>query len=141
MARTDPQVTDGEQYAGRVRAARAYANASQLEMAHLLDMSLTTYKRLESGARAPSLDEQVLIASHCEVPLSFLQFGWSVVGSADAKRELLLTGLMRVREIADAVLAAEQQPPEAPARRRPSSAPAGAPRRSDARRNAKSKQP
>lgn len=43
--------------AKRVRAARAYADLTQGDMASRLDMSTVTYKRIESGKREVSLPE------------------------------------------------------------------------------------
>lgn len=81
--------------AARVRVARAYCGKSQGYMAALLDMSVTTYKRLERGSRLPSLDEQTIIAEACGVPLTFLQLGWTAYAEGEDERRDLLIPLLR----------------------------------------------
>lgn len=102
MAHDDEEdvVLDGDDHlahesAARIRAARAYAGKSQGYMSALLDMSVTTYKRLERGSRLASLDEQTLIAEGCEVPISFLQLGFCGTADGDDERRDLLIALLR----------------------------------------------
>lgn len=101
---------DGLQHAARVRAARAFRDASQADMAQLLGVSVTTYKRLERGTRVPSLDEQYAIADYCGVPLAFLQTGFDAPEDDDARREeaaaLLASLHSRFRGLQDEVIAA-----------------------------------
>lgn len=61
----------------RLRAARAYANISQEELARQLGISVGTVKRRELGEA--QLNNQALIATAqtCGVPLAFLVDGWS----------------------------------------------------------------
>lgn len=61
----------------RIRAARAYANLSQPDLADAIGMSLPTYKRAELGNRPVSTAELLSIARACEVPPSFLTGGFS----------------------------------------------------------------
>jgi transcriptional regulator with XRE-family HTH domain len=61
----------------RIRAARAYADLSQPELAERIGMSLPTYKRAELGRRPVSTEELLTIARACEVPPQFLLTGWA----------------------------------------------------------------
>jgi transcriptional regulator with XRE-family HTH domain len=61
----------------RIRAARAYANLSQPDLAERIGMSLPTYKRAELGRRPVSTEELLTIARACDVPPQFLLNGWT----------------------------------------------------------------
>jgi transcriptional regulator with XRE-family HTH domain len=61
----------------RIRAARAYADLFQPELADRIGMSLPTYKRAELGKRPVSTEELLSIARACDVPPQFLLTGWT----------------------------------------------------------------
>ncbi len=73
----------------RLRAARAYANLSQQQLADRLGISIGTIKLRELGEA--HLNNQALIATAqaCEVPLSFLTEGWSDEQLSESMAEIL----------------------------------------------------
>jgi transcriptional regulator with XRE-family HTH domain len=68
---------DTRDITARIRAARAYANLSQPDLADAIGMSLPTFKRAELGKRPVSTEELLTIARACNVPPSFLLDGWA----------------------------------------------------------------
>ena len=75
--------TDGRvNTARRVRAARAWANMSQPELARLLEMSLSSLRRIEQEARDVTTNELLHIGEVCNVPRNFMLFGWSERGKS-----------------------------------------------------------
>lgn len=74
-----------------IRAARAYAEKTQPDMAAVLEMSVKTYKWIEMDRREAKRSELLAIAEACEVPMWFLEGGWgNYPGSVDdqARRAL-----------------------------------------------------
>lgn len=65
-------------YGARVRAARAYADLDQEQLARHLHVSISTVARIESNERALGLDEARLISERCGVPISFLLEGFAL---------------------------------------------------------------
>lgn len=63
--------------AQRVRAARAWANLSQPDLAKQLDMSLASLRRIEQEARDVSTAELLHIGEVCGVPRKFMLYGFS----------------------------------------------------------------
>lgn len=123
-----------EQYAARVRAARAYAAISQGELAHALGLSQPTMKRIEAGERAVDAEERRVIADRCGVPRAFLEAGWEATETLERAHDALRDELIgEFSQRLDQMIASfplgeqrdhESGPPEPP---RPSQA--GAPRR------------
>lgn len=68
---------DAADAAARIRAARAYANLSQAQIAAVLGVSVVTIKRIEKGTRPCSLDELFAIADTCDVPREFMTDGFA----------------------------------------------------------------
>jgi transcriptional regulator with XRE-family HTH domain len=67
------------QYAPRLRAARAYANLTQEELAEQLGVDSQTIKRRESGKQEPKKAERIAVATITGVPLAFIENGWEGV--------------------------------------------------------------
>lgn len=63
--------------AARIRAARAYADLSRVEMAKRIGVSETTLQRRENGLQPARRLELVAIADVCQVPISFLEDGFA----------------------------------------------------------------
>jgi transcriptional regulator with XRE-family HTH domain len=68
------------QYAARYRAARAFADLSQEELAARLGVDSQTIKRREAGNKDPKKAELIAVAAVCGVPLEFMEHGWGAVG-------------------------------------------------------------
>jgi transcriptional regulator with XRE-family HTH domain len=66
-------------YAARIRAARAYANKTQDELAEALGVDAQTIKRRESGKQEPKKAERIAIAAVTGVPLLFIEGGWEAL--------------------------------------------------------------
>lgn len=64
-------------YAGRIRAARAFAGLKQTELADQLGIAVQTLKRREAGQLEPRRGELLAIAAICGVPYSFLEHGFT----------------------------------------------------------------
>jgi transcriptional regulator with XRE-family HTH domain len=60
----------------RLRAARAYAELSQPELAERIQLGEVTYAKCERGQRAVPRRELLAIAEACGVPMWFLEGGW-----------------------------------------------------------------
>jgi transcriptional regulator with XRE-family HTH domain len=75
--RRTPMSPESPDVMARIRAARAYADLSQPELADKIGMSLPTYKRAELGKRPVSTEELLSIARACDVPPQFLLSGWT----------------------------------------------------------------
>lgn len=73
-------VSDSEAYAARTRAARGYAGLKHHELAALLNVSVRTLNRMESGKRPPDLEEREAIAAACGVPPAFMEVGFAPLG-------------------------------------------------------------
>lgn len=73
--------------ASRVRAARAWANLSQPELARTLDISLSGLRRIEQESRDVTTPELLQIGEVCGVPRRFMLFGWSEPGKANAQTQ------------------------------------------------------
>jgi transcriptional regulator with XRE-family HTH domain len=69
----------------RLRAARAYANLNQPELAERIGVSPATYKRAELGERPVSTEELLKIAHACGVPPSYLLRPW-LEGAPERRR-------------------------------------------------------
>jgi transcriptional regulator with XRE-family HTH domain len=100
-----------ETRASRLRAARAYAKRSQLEIAEFLGVHPQSVKRWEN-ARAPISDERLYaVADFCDVPRRFMDDGFAIDNAdrelaevraeRDALRAEFTATLDRVREAAD----------------------------------------
>lgn len=81
-------MTTESPYAKRIRAARAYANMSQDDLAKELGWEVQTVKRRESGKKDPKRAELIAIASICQVPLAFLEGGFPAAMSVEADERL-----------------------------------------------------
>lgn len=73
--------------ARRVRAARAWANMSQPDLAKLLDMSLASLRRIEQETRDVSTAELIHIGEVCGVPRRFMLYGWTDAGKSTAQSQ------------------------------------------------------
>ena len=73
----------------RIRAARAYAGLSQIEMAKVLELGESTYKLSELGQRSIEIPRRELlaIAEACDVPMWFLEGGWDGWRASTIERE------------------------------------------------------
>lgn len=71
MSRT-PDSTDA---AARVRAARAYRNFTQKELAEGIGVSVATMKRIEDGSRPMSTEDLIAVANACGIPTGFMLRG------------------------------------------------------------------
>lgn len=69
--RTRGNAAMNEELAKRVRAARAYAEITQEDMASRLGLSTVTYKRIEAAKRELTLDEVARISEITLMPLDF----------------------------------------------------------------------
>lgn len=65
--------------AARIRAARGYAGMSQSALANALEISLATFKRIETCERPVTMDELLSIGKACNVPPEFMIRGFDVV--------------------------------------------------------------
>jgi transcriptional regulator with XRE-family HTH domain len=70
-----------EERAARARAARAYADLSQSEVADKLGVSHITLKRIERATKDTSIDELHAIADVCGVPHAFMDDGFQTIPS------------------------------------------------------------
>ena len=92
-------------YAARMRAARAYADLTQVELADRLGVDEQTIKRREAGKQDPKKGERIAVASICGVPPSFMEDGFGVpspdeiVGRLE-RIEAALGGLVNYEELA-----------------------------------------
>jgi transcriptional regulator with XRE-family HTH domain len=98
----------GEELAARLRAARAYADLRQADLADLLGESLTTYKRMErDGRNLDSEDRLRAVARRCGIPEAFMLAGWGPLARplSDAERRLVAVEdqLQRLLALEDAV--------------------------------------
>lgn len=73
--------------ARRVRAARAWANMSQPQLAKLLDMSLASLRRVEQESRDVTTAELIHIGEVCSVPRKFMLYGWTEPGKSTAQSQ------------------------------------------------------
>jgi transcriptional regulator with XRE-family HTH domain len=73
--------------AARIRAARAFADLSQHELAAKLDQSVHTLRRTEQLKREVTLDELVQIGEICEVPEWFMRHGFAISPAGRAQLE------------------------------------------------------
>lgn len=60
----------------RLRAARAFADLTQPELAAKIELGEVTYASSERGQRSVPRRELLAIAEACEVPMWFLEGGW-----------------------------------------------------------------
>lgn len=65
--------------AARARAARAFADLSQSEVAERLGVSHITVKRMERATKDISIDELHAIADVCGVPHAFMDEGFQTI--------------------------------------------------------------
>jgi transcriptional regulator with XRE-family HTH domain len=83
-------------FASRLRAARAFADLTQEELATMLGVDPQTIKRREAGKQNPKRVELVAIASITSVPLAFLEGGWEALAAPpDAERIRQAAALLR----------------------------------------------
>jgi transcriptional regulator with XRE-family HTH domain len=83
-------------YAARVRAARAYADLTQQELADALGVNVQTIKRRELAprhelAQPPKKGERRAIAGICGVPVEFMEAGFG--GESRSELNELVAGL------------------------------------------------
>lgn len=82
----------GDDYAARVRAARAYADLDRVALGERLGFSKETVSRIESGERSVAGDSALLakIAVACGVPRDFMEAGFGRFERpiSDVEREL-----------------------------------------------------
>lgn len=79
MEMTNPTRSLKEERAARARAARAYANLRQSDLADKLGKATVTVKRMETGKQEISLDDLWQIADLCGVPHDFMTYGFESV--------------------------------------------------------------
>jgi transcriptional regulator with XRE-family HTH domain len=91
----------GNQLNAYVRAARAYADLKQPELAAKTGIGVETVKRIEAGTggRVPSLEERQLIADACDVPRDFLDHGFPVESQTTPIERRLSTLEAQVRAL------------------------------------------
>lgn len=66
--------------ARRYRAARAWADITQEQLAELLGVDVATIKRREAGTGDPKRAEQIALAHVCDVPAEFVLSGFATLG-------------------------------------------------------------
>jgi transcriptional regulator with XRE-family HTH domain len=71
----------------RYRAARAWANLSQIELAKELGLGVATVKRREGGEADPKRGELIALAEICDVPIEFLLDGFKAIGAPPSRSE------------------------------------------------------
>lgn len=87
-----------------MRAARAYANLKQPELAKASGVGYATIKRIENEQRPPMLEELRAIADACDVPRPFLEHGFGTPDDQDGetdRRVVRLEQLVRELDPAD----------------------------------------
>jgi len=67
-----------ETTAARVRAARAFADLEQRDLAEALELSVATIRRIERGGRTASAPELIHIGEVCGVPREFMLHGFTL---------------------------------------------------------------
>lgn len=77
--------------ARKVRAARGWANLSQPQLAKLLEISTASVRRIEQEHRDVSTAELVRISEICEVPRTFMLYGWPAEGKPDTRTDAIET--------------------------------------------------
>lgn len=79
-------------YAGRYRAARAFADLTQQQVADALGLDVQTVKRRESGDpdvhKAPKRGERIAFATICGVPPEFVEEGFGGAASSEMQQTL-----------------------------------------------------
>ena len=75
-------------YAARIRAARAYADLRQDQLARALGVTTETIKRRERGTQAPKRGELLAIAQITGVPASFMEHGFGEVEPSEVLERL-----------------------------------------------------
>src|SRR3954469_4335919 len=85
--------------AARVRAARAFADLTQSEVAQRLGVSNMTVKVMEKGGRDFAHEDLEAIADQCGVPLDFMLHGFHVVSEAgNGEVRVIIEGTRQVAE-------------------------------------------
>ena len=79
MSHDDAKQALREERAARARAARAFANLRQSDIAEVLAQSTVTIKRMESAQKDISMDDLWAIADACKVPREFMTNGFESV--------------------------------------------------------------
>jgi transcriptional regulator with XRE-family HTH domain len=74
--------------ARRVRAARAYAELTQEDMAERLGVSVVTYKRVEAGKRALGMREVRRVSEITRMPLDFFTEDIGSLSASGDKQQL-----------------------------------------------------
>jgi transcriptional regulator with XRE-family HTH domain len=75
-------VMDGDEWAGRIRAARGYAGMAVREFAEATRIPVRRLRDLEAGRRQPEKAEVAAVAAACHLPLAMLTAEWRALGSA-----------------------------------------------------------
>lgn len=81
-------MTEAEELARRVRAARAYAGITQEDLSARLGVSVVTYKRIEAGRRDISLEEVRRVSEITEMPVAFFTDDISSLSGSGSSQEL-----------------------------------------------------
>lgn len=72
---------DSREAAARVRAARAYRDIKQTELAKRLGISLATLRRIENGDRPMSIEDLGNVAKALDIPVAFMLRGMDAVSA------------------------------------------------------------
>jgi len=75
-------------HAARIRAARAYADLTQEQLADELGVDVQTIKRREAGRQEPKRGELLAIAAICRVPMAFMEHGFGEIAENEVLRRL-----------------------------------------------------
>lgn len=76
------------EYSARIRAARAFKDLTQVQLAEALGVDEQTIKRRESGAQDPKKGERIAIAAICGVPAEFMENGFGELGRDELAERL-----------------------------------------------------
>lgn len=77
--------------ARKVRAARGWANLSQPQLAKYLEISTASVRRIEQEHRDVSTAELIRISEICDVPRTFMLYGWPAEGKPDTRTDAIET--------------------------------------------------
>lgn len=82
-------MTEIEETARRIRAARSYAGLTQEDMAERLGISTVTYKRVEQAKRSVDIRELARISEITQMPASFFSLDLSAIDDGAKQRQEL----------------------------------------------------
>ena len=72
----------------RYRAARAWRDLTQEQLADELGVDVATVKRREAGDGDPKRSEQIAVAHICDVPVEFMTDGFPALGAEPTRSEM-----------------------------------------------------